>query len=131
MAESHVVRPESARLSLSTGEFVDVTKELNAGEYWDLLQALAARAPFAKIVAYVIGWSLVGLDGQPLPYSLDLPEALRRDTVRALNKRIVRELVAQIDRHEQAVDAAYEAKKKTSAAAPASAPTGTSPDGPA
>lgn len=121
MAQSHIVTPIVVRLTLSTGEFVDVIKELNAGEYWDLLAAMADRVPFAKILAYVTGWSFVSLDGQPLPYSLDLPATVRRDTVRSLNKHIVRELQVTLDRHEQTEETERTAKKK----APAGPDTGT------
>jgi hypothetical protein len=121
--QSQAVQPEIVRLTLSTGDFVDVIKELNAGEYWDLLLALGERQIFAKILAYVTGWSLVGLDGQPLPYSLELPVNVRRDTIRAQNKRFVRELIATLDRHEQAEEAAHAAKKKTPADAPGSSAT--------
>lgn len=113
MSESHVVDGTSVRLPLSDGGWIDVKRELNAGEYFDLLTDLSARKAFSKILAYVVGWSLVGLDGKPLPWDLDGDEALRRTTVRSLNKRIVRELIATIDRHEAAEDAAVEAKKKT------------------
>lgn len=111
MGRSRVVQPEIVRLPLSGGDFVDVKKELNAGDYWDLIIAQADRQPFAKILAYVIGWSFVG-DSDPIPYSLDLPETLRRDTVRSLDKSTMRELIAVIDRHEQAVDALRDGKKK-------------------
>ena len=55
MAQTQVVQPGIERLTLSTGDFVDVIKELNAGEYWDLLTALGDRQAFAKILAYVTG----------------------------------------------------------------------------
>jgi hypothetical protein len=120
MAESPCVRPALDTLTLSTGDTVTILHELNAGEYWDLLQARAARESFALILAYAVSWSLVGLDGQPLPYSLELPLDTRRDTVRGLNKRIVRELVARLTKHEEAEEAQHDAKKKIAAAAPAS-----------
>lgn len=115
--------PAIVRLPLSGGDYVDVQQELNAGDYFDLLVAMGDRKPFAKILAYLIGWSLVGGEGQPLPYSLDQSEAERRDTVRSLNKATMRELIAVIDRHEKAEEAAIEAKKKTPADARASVPT--------
>jgi hypothetical protein len=118
MPDCQVVLPATTRLTLSTGDTVDVITELNAGEYWDLLTARAARQPFALILAYVTGWSLLGLDGQPVPYSLELDAALRLATVRNLNKRIVRELIARLNRHEDAEEAAYAEKKTTPASAP-------------
>jgi hypothetical protein len=127
MAESQCVRPDLDTFTLSTGDTVTILQELNAGEYWDLLQARAARESFALILAYAVSWSLVGLDGQPLPYSLELPLATRRDTVRGLNKRIVRELIARLTKHEEAEEAAYAKKKPTPPAAPASSATSPSP----
>lgn len=115
MGRSRVVQPEIVRLPLSGGDFVDVKKELNAGEYFDLILAQSDRQPFAKILSYVIGWSFVGTDSDPIPYSLDLAETLRRDTVRSLDKATMRELVAAIDKHEQAVDALRDGKKKETA----------------
>jgi hypothetical protein len=116
------VSPKSIRLPLSDGDWIDVWEELNAGQYVDMLAALVAHRPFAKAIAYVVGWSLVGLEGQPLPYDLDLPEEVRRATVGALDKRTMREITAAIDRHEQAEDDALDAKKKTPATSPASSP---------
>jgi len=113
MGRCRVAQPEMVRLPLSGGDFVDVQKELNAGDYFDLLVAMADRKPFAKIIAYLVGWSLVGLNDQPLPYSLDLPENVRRDTIRSLTKATYSELSAVINRHEQSEDRAADLKKKT------------------
>lgn len=126
MPRCRVVTPQIVRLPLSDGDWIDIQQELNAGDYFDFLTAMADRKPFSKILAYLIGWSLVGLDGQPLPYSLDLPENVRRDTVRSLDKGTTRELIATLDRHEAAQDEARDAKKKTPAIAPTSLPTSTS-----
>ena len=100
-------------MPLSDGDYLDVTKELNAGEYLALLTALVDRKPFAKPIAYLVGWSLVGLNGQPLPYDVDLPEEERRGTLGALDKGTLREITAALDKHEAAEEAALTAKKKT------------------
>jgi|SRR6185295_9921078 len=120
MGRCRVVQPDLVRLPMSGGDYIDVQKELNAGDYFDLLVAMADRKPFAKILTYLVGWSLVGLDDRPLPYSLDLPENVRRDTIRSLDKATYSELSAIINRHERAEDAAVDAKKKTPAPALAS-----------
>jgi hypothetical protein len=101
------------RLPLSDGDYLDVHRELNAGQYVEMLRQQADRVAFAKVVAYLVGWSLVGLDGQPLPYDLDMPEPLRRQTIGALNKASLREITAAVSKHEDAEEAAIEAKKKT------------------
>ena len=123
MGRCRVVQPEMVRLPLSGGDFIDVKRELNAGEYFDLLVAQADRQSYAKILAYVIGWSFVGAEGQPVPYSLDMPETARRDTVRSLDKDTSREVLAALDKHEQAVEAARAKKKDTPAIALVSSPT--------
>jgi hypothetical protein len=112
-----VVAPEVVRLPLSDGDYLDVNKELNAGQYLELLTALVDRKPFSKAIAYLVGWSLVGLNGQPLPYDLDMPEADRRATLGALDKGSMREITVALDKHEAAEDQALAAKKKTSSSA--------------
>jgi hypothetical protein len=123
MPQCRVVRPEMVRLQLSDGDFIDVKKELNAGEYFDLLTDLSARKPYAKALAYLIGWSLVGAESAPLPYSLEMDEQARRDTVRALSVRTMREIIAVIDKHEASEERQHTKKKETPAVSPASNPT--------
>jgi hypothetical protein len=117
MGRCRVVQPDVVRLLLSGGDFLDVKRELNAGEYYDLILALTERKPFAKLLAYVVSWSLVGANDTPIPYSLALPDTERRDAVRALDTATMHELIAAVDKHEQAVDAARDAKKNTPAIA--------------
>jgi len=61
MGRCRIVTPESVRLPLSDGDFLTVKKELNAGEYHALVTEGAAGKPFAVVIAYLVGWSLVGL----------------------------------------------------------------------
>src|SRR5580765_3482038 len=102
MGRCRVVAPEIVRLPLSDGDYLDVNRELNAGQYLDLLSALVERKPWAKAIAYIVAWSLVGLDDKPLPYDVDAPEEDRRATLRALDKGTLREITAVLDRHEAA-----------------------------
>lgn len=120
MGRCRVVAPEVVRLPLSDGDYLDVQKELNAGQYLELLTALVDRKAFAKPIAYLVGWSLVGLNGQPLPYDLDMPEADRRSTIGALDKGTLREITVALDKHEAAEEQALTAKKKTPSSALAS-----------
>lgn len=120
MGRCRVVAPEVVRLPLSDGDYLDVNKELNAGQYIELLTALVDRKTFAKPLAYLVSWSLVGLNGQPLPYDLDLPEETRRATLGALDKGTMREITAALDKHEATEQAALDAKKKTPSSAPGS-----------
>lgn len=120
MGRCRVVAPNVDRLSLSEGDFLDVLRELNAGQYVEMLRQQADRVPFAKVVAYLVGWSFVGLDGQPLPYDLDLPEPVRRATIGSLDKATLREITTAVGKHDDASEAAIDAKKKTPALSVAS-----------
>ena len=126
MGRCRVAQPGVDRLTLSGGDYVDVKRELNAGEYYDLLVALGERKPFSKILQYVVGWSFTGLADTPIPYALDMDEEARRDTVRALDKATIRELVDAVDKHEAAEERALEEKKRMAAAPPTSNPTSAS-----
>lgn len=111
MGRCRVVTPDQVRLPLSEGDWIEVKRELNAGEYYDQLVATSERRAFAKPIAYLLRWSLIDIDGTSLPYSADDPEEQRRGTIRSLDQDTIRELIAVIDRHEQAQDAARAAKK--------------------
>jgi hypothetical protein len=120
MPHCRVVQGVPVRIPLSNGDWIDVKSELNAGEYSDFLNAAVARQLFAKILAYVLAWSFVGLDGKPLPWDLDGDEQLRRNTVRSLNKATLRELTKVLDKHEAAEEAALAEKKTILPTEPAS-----------
>jgi hypothetical protein len=113
MGRSRVVVPEVVRVPLSDDDYIDVKRDLNAGEYVDLLTAMADRQKFSKLLAYLVGWSFVGQDDRPIPYALDDPADARRDTIGALDKATLRELVAAVDRHEAAQDQLLAKKKAT------------------
>ena len=113
MGRSRVVVPDVVRVFVSEGDYVDLKRDLNAGEYFDMLTAMAERQKFAKILAYLVGWSFVGEEDRPIPYDLDDPANARRDTIGALNKATLRELITTIDTHEAAQEAALAKKKET------------------
>jgi hypothetical protein len=118
-----VVIPEEVRLPLSDGDYVDVKKVLNAGEYRKLLYDQFkdsdggrvtidhAKVGLSKLLAYILGWSLSGIDNAPLSYSHDQPEAVRVATLDNLDQDTYRELIAAIVAHEEREDAALTAKK--------------------
>lgn len=123
MGRCRVVAPEEVRLSLSDGDYVDVKKELNAGEYrkfvydqfkdsdTNTVTIDHAKVGIAKLLAYILGWSFTGLNNQPLPYSPEQPEEIRRATLDNLDQDSYLELVAAINAHDDQQDAARAAKK--------------------
>jgi hypothetical protein len=65
----------------------------------------------AKVLTYLLGWSLVDDDGAPFAFSPVLPEAERLDAIRSLDPDRFTEIHAAIQKHEEAY-AAEQAKKK-------------------
>jgi hypothetical protein len=126
MSRCRVVAPEVVRLPLSDGDSVEVKKELNAGEYrkliYDQFKDTAdgekivldhTKVGMAKLLAYIVGWTFVGLNGQPIPYRPDEPEDIRAATIDGLDQDTYRELIAAVTAHEEREAAALEAQKKT------------------
>lgn len=127
------VTPERHRLTLADGQYVDITKRLNHGEAEDLNERIWPGGGFnrrmvrtARIVAYVLGWSLTK-DGAPVPYSLELPEQTRIDTVRALSQDRAVEIFKAIEAHEEAMAQERTEKKRIPAGSPDGAAISSSP----
>lgn len=132
MSRYRFVEDEVVRLSLSDGDWIDVKKVLNAGEYRKLVYAQFkdtdgdkvildhAQVGIAKVVAYLLGWSFLDRDQRPEPYSLDLPEATRRNLIDNLDQATYRELLAAINAHEERQDLELTAKKNDPVTAMAS-----------
>jgi hypothetical protein len=124
MGRDRIVEPETVRLTISDGDFIDVKKRLNHGEYDDHLSRIS---PFqtpgepvrmetrqirtSKVLAYLIGWSLTH-KGQPIPMSPDMPENARVDVLNSLDRATFTEIHQAIDAHEDAGDAEADASKK-------------------
>lgn len=128
------VDPEEVRLPLSDGDYLDVKKVLNAGEYRKLLydqfkdsdgetiKVDHAKVGISKLLAYILGWSFVGKDGRPEPYNLEQPEEIRRALLDNLDQDTYRELIAAVNAHETEQERVLEAKKNgRSIATPSSA----------
>ena len=133
MSRNRVVAPEVVRLPLSDGDLLEVKRTLNAGEYRALIYSQFkesadgekvvldhSKVGMAKLLAYIVGWTFVGFNGQPLPYRPDEPEDIRRATIDGLDQETYRELIAAVTAHEEREEAALEAQKKTRITAPAS-----------
>lgn len=136
--ESWVVEPDTQTLSLSGGTWVQVRKQLNAGETFDLFDRVSAftngtsdvsKVPPAKLgmammLAYLINWNLVDRQGDPIPIlraTLDEKEA----AIRILKFDRVIEIMNAITAH----DAAVRQEKKLQADATASSAISPSPAG--
>jgi hypothetical protein len=127
------VQGDVVRLALSGGEWIDVKKELNAGEsrriFATLVKEMHAGQPtkldpekvgLTKVVEYVVGWSLLGSD--------DRPEPVSESAIDGLDLETYREIVDAVDAHDAACDAERLARKNGQAGEKASAAISPSPD---
>jgi hypothetical protein len=116
------VRPDSVRLPIGEGHWIEVRKRLNAGEsrkmFARVVKDMTAgekaqldpeQVGLTKLVAYVLGWSFTGFDGKPVPFSVAAMDNLDPD--------IYAEMIKAIDQHIEDQDAARSAEKNESAGA--------------
>jgi hypothetical protein len=134
------VRPEPIRLSISGGHYIDIKKRLNHGEREDMYARIAPyvvpgelpqmnrrEVRTAKVLTYLLGWSLVDDEGTPVAFSPVLSETDRLDTIRSLDPDRFDEIHIAIEKHEEAYEKELAKKKKSQATASASPATSPSP----
>ena len=112
MGHSAIASSDSVRLSLPDGDFILVKKELNTGESLDFDDEPGNRTLNA-VLAYLVGWSLVGIDNQPLPYSPAQSSDERRATLRALKISTFEQITDALLPHIKAGRRVIEEKKTT------------------
>jgi len=112
MGRNRDVPPETIRLPLSDGDFLTVIKELNAGEYVDMIGDQAAGLQFAKMLAYLVSWTLVGAGDTPIPYGVLLPRDERRAILRGRDVWTLVEISEAIEAHHAQLEKMIEEKKR-------------------
>ena len=128
MARNRFVTPEVVRLTLSQGDWIDVKKELNAGEerrfFTDLVKVMHAgeraelqpdRVGKTQMLAYIVGWSFRGHDDKPVPFSEAALDNLDQDSYT--------EIFEAIDKHVEGVDRARTLRKNAQDTSMASSAT--------
>ena len=123
MGRDRIVEPESIRLTISDGDYIDVKKRLNHGEYDDHLARIAPyqtpgepirmetrQIRTSKVLAYLLGWSLTH-KSKPIPMAPDMPENARLDVLNSLDRQTFTEIHQAISAHEDKSDAEAEAAK--------------------
>jgi len=112
--------PDTTRLTLMGGEWMDVKTRLTHGEREAMLSAMSPYVnPGEKLQlerkeirpalvnAYVIGWSLTR-NGKPVPMSPDLPDNTRLATLRGMSSEAFDLIHAAIEAHVEATKQADE-----------------------
>lgn len=112
MGRNRDVPPDTIRLPLSDGDFLIVIKELNAGEYLDMLENQAAGLQLARIMAYLVSWTLVGAHDTPIPYAVQLSRDERRSVLRGLDVGTLVEISQAIEAHHAGLEQRIAEKKR-------------------
>jgi hypothetical protein len=130
-----IVTPESKRLTLTHGRWLEVRQELNTGEHRKMVTdqyketALGNgltldlnRFGMSRVLAYVLGWSFVDREGQPLPFSESALNSCDFDIT-------WQDILTAVDAHHAQVEAELEARKNGPGDASKSSPILPSPSG--
>lgn len=113
---SWFIAPESVRIDLPEGQWIEIKKRLNVGEQRELFRRVypaatageklrldIAEVGFAKVLAYVLAWSLTDDQGKAVPISESALNTLGPDKF-----AYIREAV---EAHEDQQDRARDAEK--------------------
>lgn len=128
------VKPETVRLELSDGDWVDIKRALTVGEESDIafkaMKTIRADQAaeidgslmrFLMTATYVQGWSLLDYEGQPIKWPAGKPLDDRVAVLRALDRASMEELEAAIAAHREAMEKNAPSGETVSAAASPSA----------
>lgn len=123
MTRCRFVEPDTKRLPLSEGDWIDVKVELTAGETRDLYgrmrpyvtpgepnQLIAKEVGIARLAAYIVGWSLLDKRGKSVPVT--------DTTIDGVDMETFQELLAAVDAHITAMDEKRVAEKNERAGSP-------------
>jgi hypothetical protein len=116
MADYEFVDPDSKRIDLSKGRWIEVKIELNLDETLTMYarmrpyvtpggenQLIAKEVGIARVVAYLVDWSFVDRAGKRVP--------LTEGAIGNLKFQTYQEILAAIDAHVAAEDAKRSAEK--------------------
>lgn len=110
---SWFVKPETVRLSLPEGQWIEIRKRLNVGESRKAVTSFVgkynpdgSRTPnletlgMGNVLAYLLAWSLRDDDDRPVPVDLDSLKNLALDKY-VLIETAIEEHVAAVDTEDQ------------------------------
>lgn len=129
MGRCRFVQPDTKRLEISDGDWLLVKKRLSQGEREDcfarkyISEVDGARpnlqqvGGLALVTAYLLDWSLLGLDEKPVPIRGQPIEDVEA-ALKMLDPEDFKEIRVAIENHEAAMQAERDAQKKILAGAP-------------
>ena len=112
MGRPRGVRHDTVRLDLSDGDWIEVRRVLTVGEERDLV-SLAVRGyrpdgtadldtkmlSFLGAATYITAWSLMGVDGMPIPWMTNAPMGKRVEMLRTLDSPTMSEIDEALAAH--------------------------------
>lgn len=141
MPPSRVVVPSSRRIEISNGDWLLVKDRLNHGEQDEAFARryiaevggtrtnLKQVGGMSTITAYLLDWSLTGLDGKKLVIQ-DEPIEVMEGHLDRIGPEDFEEILIAIQAHETAMAAERAAQKKILSGSPNGAATSSSPSAP-
>lgn len=108
---SRVVVPETLRIALSGDDWIRIKRDLNAGEMIELFERSTskddptkpdrARTALALVLAYLVDWSLVDPQGDPIVV-IDQPADVKQAALYSIDFESYSEIVKAVETHDQA-----------------------------
>jgi hypothetical protein len=118
VAKLRGVKTETVRVPLSEGDWIDIKRVLTVGEERDIIARSVREVrpdgsyklddqtfSFTAAAIYILGWSLLGLDGQPIPWPATKPLDKRVDVLRALDADTLKEIEDALASHRERQEA--------------------------
>lgn len=109
------VAPETVRLDLGDGQWMDIKKQLNTGETQEMYRQMrgtdgavdSSKIRLAKVAAYLLDWSLVDLGGKKAEPN--------EDSLKNMHPLAFGDLFDKVLAHEKSIEAEFEDAKKSPA----------------
>jgi hypothetical protein len=113
-----VKREETVRLELSDGDWIDIRRHLTVGEERDIVSRSVREVKpdgsyqldnqtFSYLAAaiYIVGWSFLGVDGQPIKWPITKSLEARVDVLRNLDRQTLEEIEAALTAYKEREEA--------------------------
>ena len=134
MGRCRVVVPDTVRIPISDGDWIEVIKHLNYGETKAMqafafgfkdnhVQADLEVVEIAQALGYLVGWSLVDLDGRPIRLET---MAAKRVALFDQDPTTIKEIIAAVSAHAERMEQELEQEKNERAGVSASPAISTS-----
>lgn len=133
MAKLRGVKPETVRLPLSEGDWIDIKRTLTVGEERDIIARSVREVrpdgsyklddqafSFTAAAIYLVGWSFLGLDGQPIKWPATKSLDARVEVLRTLDSSTLGEIETALAGHRDAQEQEKNAQAGESGSAPIS-----------